>query len=241
MTIRRASVVALLALVGVFVLAAPALGLGSIGADNPENETDELGAGVGAFAQSTAESANGSVDRGMWAAEVNATDNQTEAVGERVTVLEQRLDRLETAIAELEAEREAGTITEAAYQARAAALQTQLANVEASLDQTATVGQRIGLNTTNIELLRTEAANMSGPEVAAVAQTITDAPRGPPGDVGAANETGPPDDVEPGNDTETGPPEDAGADNDTDAGPPEDSGDDDSEAGPPEDNETGAT
>lgn len=91
----------------------------------------------------------------------------------RVEKLEQRLDRLKQA-------RQNGSISQGQYAARAAKTHAQLNNVQHMANKTGEAAEGIpnetlranGVNVTAIKQLRERAANLSGPEVAAIAKTI---------------------------------------------------------------------
>jgi hypothetical protein len=205
------------------------------------NGTDAGGFGnqVSSFMQASAADADAAVDQGMWRAEVNSSENKEATLDQRTETLRQRLQRLQNRTAELAEQYENGTGT-VAYDARASALRTQIRNVRRAINQTEEVATRTGVNLTRLNDLRSQAANMSGPEVSAMARNITDAPRGPPDGVPAgppgnatdgpknpnANESGPPgnatDRPKNPNANESGPP--GNATNNTgqgnDGGPP---------------------
>jgi len=198
-----------------------------------------------------------------------AASNRSAAgvVATEVEDLEARLAELDGAAAELERAHENGTVSGGAYRARLAGLHAKQRAVERRLDQTATVAQGLpaaaldqrGVNVTAIRTLRSQASELTGPEVAEIARGIagegagrgvggppafvenrTGRPEnrgngnGPPEDAGPGDERGSPGDAGPGNDT--GPPEETGAGNDT--GPPEDAGPG-NRTGPPEDGGAG--
>lgn len=219
---------------GAVVVAGSALGLG-VGVIAETNETEEettapnesnLGAQVSSFAQASAADANTSVDTGMWEAGVNDSDNPAAAVDNRTNALFDRLERLQERSDDLEAKRDNGTINEQAYEARASAIRSQIANVEYKINHTEQTASNVGVGVdeTKLNELRSNAANMTGPEVSALARNITDAPRGPPAHAGPGNETGPPDHAGPDNETDNGPPEHTGQNNESDTGPPDHAG-----------------
>ena len=123
----------------------------------------------------------------------------------------ERLADLRSRLEELEAAREAGNISEGRYRAETARIAAEIGSVERRLEQSnetaaslpADVRAANGINTSSIQRLRTEARNLSGPEVAAIARSIggqgsgrglgdnvgppgrsggASAPRGPPAD-----------------------------------------------------------
>ncbi|MCT9097742.1 hypothetical protein [Haloarchaeobius sp. HME9146] len=199
----------------------------------PDNNTTDgnssMGAQVSTFMQSSATDANASVDSGMWSAAYNGSkSNESKAalVTQRVNDIDARLAALEKKKQRLQDRKD--EMNPVAYKAQLAAITSQLAAISEDINQTETRAEEVGVNTTKLEELRTNASDMAGPEVAAMAREL--AGNGPPEDIpglgpdkgenqGADNETdgnsGPPDNT--GNDNVTG--------NGTDGqGPPDDPG-----------------
>lgn len=179
-----------------------------------------FGAQVSAFAQASAADANGSMDRGMWAAGVAEDGPPGQAVRERARDLETRLDALENESASLAD----GNASDVADVARASAVSARLANLREAVNQTMTTAEHHGVNASALEDLRRKAGNATGPEIASIARNVTDAGRSPPD---WAGEGGPPADgpgAGQGNETapgDGGPPDDHGS---GDGGPPDDQG-----------------
>jgi len=198
-----------------------------------------------------------------------AASNRSAAgvVAGEVEDLERRLSELDAEIAALEQAHENGTVSEGRYRARLAKLHAQERTIERRLNQTAAVADRLpaaaleakGVNVTAIRTLRSQASQLTGPEVAAIARTIAGKGAGagmggPPADAGppafVENRTGGPGGPESDRGNGNGPPDDAGGDgaNASEArgngnGPPESVGGD-NETGPPDaggpGNETGS-
>lgn len=225
MNVRQVVVLGVVLAVGTGLIAGTAVGLSAT-----QESSEGMGVQVSSFAQATAADANSSVDAGMWEAELNQSSNPNATVEERIDELQKRLSKLRNRSAEVDGNGTLGT-------ARASAIRAEIVALKSTINDTADTATQYGVNETKLDRLRTEASNLTGPEVAAIARNITDAPRGPPEDV-PGNGSGPPDDAGPGN--ETGPPDDAGPGNET--GPPENGGPG-NETGPPENggsgNETG--
>ena len=263
------------ALVGcvAMLVAVPVVGVGVDGGQSPQvennttsstNETsganESFGSQVSAFMQASAVDANTTVESGMFNAAVNTSQAPEREVTARADRLERELQRLEDKAARLEAKRANGTLPDVAYTAQASAIRERLVNLQEQINGTETAAKRVGVNVSSLDRLRTQAANMTGPEVSALARNITDAPRGPPegvpgnppgdagppgndsgpsGDAGpSGNMSGPPDEAgQQGN--ETGPPRETGPQgNDSgpsgDAGPSDDAGPSGNETGTPE-------
>ncbi len=215
-TVLSVLAIAVVAAVGVAV--SPAV-LAQADNETTDNESS-FGAQMSAFAQATAADANATVDSGMWTQRVNASENPGQAVRARATDLEQRLNALENRTERLEAARANGTITGVAYTAQASAVHAELANLRQQVNESARVADRVGVNVTKLDELRTAAGNATGPEIAAIARNITDAGHGPPpwaGDGGQGTQGGADDNPENGS-----------------AGPPDGAGPPDDESGPPD-------
>lgn len=177
--------------------------------------------GARAFGQRVAAAATNDSKAAVVAGEIN--DSR-----ERLSDLRERLDGLEAA-------REAGEISEGRFRAEAARVGAEIGAIERRLErsnETAAslppeVREANGIDASNIERLRTEARNLSGPEVAEIARSIGGNGAGR----GLGDDAGPPEDTGEG-----GPPDDAG-----EGGPPEDRGNGESDGeGPPEDRGSGS-
>jgi hypothetical protein len=136
---------------------------------------------------------------GIKIARANTDDAKAKAVAAQLNASEGRLTELRERLESLEEARENGSISDDRYAARAAKLQTEVNNVQRMGNETATASEGIpretleanGVNVTAIETLRQNAANMTGPEVAAVAKTIAGPGAGqgqPPDRAGSAGD-----------------------------------------------------
>ncbi|ELZ89194.1 hypothetical protein GCM10007209_34030 [Haloferax sulfurifontis] len=116
---------------------------------------------------------------------------QVDAVRERLTELEQRRDRLE-------AQRENGTLSEGQYRARLTQTVADIERTRSMLNQTADAASTVpaedlsarGVETAELDRLRTNASELTGPEVAAIAGELAGNPGRGIGRERAANETG---------------------------------------------------
>jgi hypothetical protein len=176
---------------------------GVVGVQGAEVESE---VGARAFGQRVAAAASNGSKAAIVAGEVNDS--------------RERLETLRDRLAELKDARESGNISEGRYRAETARVAAEIGAVERRLEQSnetasslpAAVRENSGINTSSIERLRTEARNLSGPEVAAIARSIggdrsgrgLGDNTGPPGRSGNASGSGGP----PG---DTGPP--GGAEN----------------------------
>ncbi|WP_137284789.1 DUF7096 domain-containing protein [Halorussus salinisoli] len=214
-------------------------------ASTANNSTDNasLGADISSFMQSSTAEVGGAVETGMWNASFNSTENQSR----RVQLVERRTDELRTELddlrerkAELVAEREEGNVSETAYKAKVSRLLGQINALESAIGATTKRAEKVNADTQALGELRTETENLTGPEISAVARSVTgieagngvgNGERGPPGGVGNGNDaagasngtTGPSNGVGNGTSdasTPGGPPSDVGdsqlADNGTD-------------------------
>jgi hypothetical protein len=111
----------------------------------------------------------------------SSSDNVTAAVvADQLNATEERLTEIEAEQDALEAARENGSISEGQYQARAATLYAQSQSAERLANQTNETASGLpaetldanGVNVTAIRSLQDRAANLTGPEVAAIAQRI---------------------------------------------------------------------
>jgi len=185
-------------------------------ADNESNESNgtAIGTEVSSFMESSSESTNGSVDRGLFDASYNGTNatERDDLVRNRTAELEARLAELREQKRQLKAQK--GNISDVAYKARMSSLVTRIHNLEAAINDTERKARETGVDTAQLDRLRSAAGNLSGPEVARIARNlsgVTPGPppgAGPPGDAGppSGNETGPPSGNEPGPPGDAGPP-----------------------------------
>ncbi|WP_135662517.1 hypothetical protein [Halorhabdus rudnickae] len=240
-------------LVVLALVAVPALAYATAGVDGESAATAEVGVAqvtggnasegtfgsqMSAFMQSSAATASDSVETGMWVQRVDENaSTAARQVQSRTERLENRLQRLEASLDRMQGQ--GVNVTDPATAGEVARLTTRVRNLQRSINETERVADRTGVNAVRLDRLRTEAANLSGHEVASMARNLSlGPPDGVPGGPPANAPAGPPDD------NETGPPANAPAGpptNDT-AGPPDDNGagpPDDDETGPPDDDETG--
>jgi len=206
MRVGQLAAVSAFVMFGVVALAVPTVGLSTdfVTETGQEADTDTeegLGTQVSSFAQASATDTRSSVDSGMWQTGLNES-NPAPDVQQRADQLEQRLEQLENRVDQLEENEQTPT-----YTARASGLRAEMANVQTAIEEVNETANQHGVNVTELNQLRSQAANMTGPEVAEQARAIIDTPRGPPAHAGPGNETGPPEDAGPEN-GEAGPPED---------------------------------
>ena len=173
------------------------------------NETS-MGAQISSFMGVSTAAANGSVENGMFSASFNATatDDRPTVIENRTEALERRLDRLRTRKAALVANRE--NMTRAAYVARMSAVVGQIESLQRAINQTTTFARATGADPSRLAHLKSEARNLTGPEVARLARNGTvgvgTPGRGPPnGTPGEGPPNGTPGEGPP-NKTEEGPP-----------------------------------
>ena len=220
---------------------------------NATNATEPatFGAVVSSFMQTSAADAETEVEDGLFEARFDRSN-----ASEQARLVRQRATQLGDRIAELREERSVlldggnATVRERAEAARLAAQANSLAG---SIDDTEDAARRanVSLNRTKLDELRTNARNLTGPEVSELARGLIDGDedrrRGPPEDRGPDRERGPETEAD-GNETDedTDRPGRSGdarrdrGEGDTEAGPPGESTngterDDTDRNGPPED------
>lgn len=177
--------------------------------DDGERESEaSFGAQVSTFMQSTAADAESEVDRDMWAATVRQKDRPQAVIQDRAAHLGQELQTLQERVETLQAQREQGEISGVAYAARASQVRVQIANLQDSINAAAAQAASHGVNPGRLAELQEGAGNLKGPEIAAIARTITDAGeraqsgQGPPGE---GRGTGAPDGAGEGDQPGNGP------------------------------------
>lgn len=171
----------------------------------------------------------------------------------KASVVANQTEQLEDRIAELQTQKEAlkeaktnGTISRGKYRAKMATLSAQISTLQQLTNSTAETASGLpaealaenGVDASKVQLLKTSASNLTGPEVASIARNIS----GPPANITAGQPdnitTGPPENVTtgpPGNVT-TGPPDNVttGPPSNVTTGQP-----DNKTAGPPDNKTTG--
>lgn len=223
----RAVALSLLAVLGAVAFVAPAPASspgGDVGppaaaaAETPTANNSTMGDQVSSFVQATSGQADEEVEAGMWSAAYDNASNRSRIVHRRTADVGDRLAELQRQKQDLIAAYRNGSIDRTEYRARMSRLVGRLAALNRSIDETERQARATGANRTAVEHLRTQARNLSGPEVAAIARSFAG---GPPADVAR----GPPNGTQGPPNGSQGPP------NGT-QGPPED------RRGPPEDNRT---
>lgn len=179
---RRATTIAT-----VVILAIGLAGMASVAAaaDQQEREGNETQPGEalsGALGVTDAEIQGEIAERGfgIQIAQAASNDSKADIVGDQLASVEQRLDEIEQRKADLEAAREAGEISEGRYKAEMATLETERATAERLANQSANTTEELpadildanGISIDHIHTLRDRAENMTGPEVAEIAQQI---------------------------------------------------------------------
>lgn len=198
----------------------------------------------------------------------DSNDSRAAVVGDEIDSLQSRLADLRAQRDELQAAHENGSISQGEYRSRLAQLHAEQRALQRLANDTEAVAGQLpaetleanGVNVTALQTIRTDAANLTGPEVAALARDISGpnagqgmgpADPGPPAFV--ENRTGGPGDAGPGDGgpSDGGPgdggPGDSGADDTGDGsgtghqdGPPADDANDSSGDPPADDGEAGA-
>jgi len=201
MHVRQTAAVGILVLVTA-VVAAPVVAF-TAPAPPPQTTNGSTGEGsfgaqITSFMQASAADVNGSVEAGVWQASVDQSADPASEIKDRAEVLERRLESIQNRSEMLAAQRSNGTLSKVEYVARASALRGRIGALRSAIEKTDRTASRRGVNVTELDRLRAQAANATSPEVAGLARNISDPAGGPPAGVG----NGPPDN------RSTGPPED---------------------------------
>lgn len=135
---------------------------------------------------------------GIKVAKAASADAKAEVVATQLNQSQERLEELNQTLTELRQARENGSISQGQYAARVAEARAKLNNVQTMANETLNASEglpedvlrRNGVNVTAIETLKQKASQLSGPEVAKIAQTIAGPDSGrTPGDTRAGNRT----------------------------------------------------
>lgn len=181
------------ALVAALVVVASSVAVGAAApteTSTPDGAEPPLGAQLSAVMQANAGQAHGVVENGMWGA---AFADASGDAAQRALV-ERRAASLNRSLAELQAERRTlrealrnGSITREEYRIRMAALVGQLAAVGDGIEETDDRARAVGVNTDELDVLRSQARELGGQEVSRIARNLTDngAPPGRSGVFGA--------------------------------------------------------
>lgn len=171
----------------VVILAAITAGVSTGAVASEATDRASLGASVSSFMQASEAEANATVDSGLYVAKLNDSNES-----ERARLIRQRIEQLRVRLAALEEDRNAfdpradGNVT-VPERARAAQLAVRADRLVSAINETEAQARRAGIpvNETKLDLLRNEARNMTGQQVATVATGLVDIDRpdqarGPP-------------------------------------------------------------
>lgn len=171
--------------------------------DGAAGASGTFGAEISTFMQSSTAAAEGQVEDGMFSAGLSRVDDPDE----RRALIERRQERLRQRQVELEERRERiseGDGPGLRDRALAAHVAVGAAQLERSANGTERAARAAGLDTEALEEIRSNAREMRGPAIAALARNLTGGPsageRGPPFDVpgGEFPDDGLPSDAVPG-------------------------------------------
>ncbi|MEF8825156.1 MAG: hypothetical protein V5A27_02265 [Halapricum sp.] len=212
------------------------------GENETTNGTAPLGSQISAFMESTAASADSSMEAGTWEARFNESDvNRSAMTARRTETLERRLSSLEAELEQLNASGETD-VNNVSQAGRVASLTARIEALNRTIERTTTVARDAGVNTTRLERLRTNASQLHGQEVARMARNLTTlGPRGPPEDRGPPGDRGQGPPGADDNGTEQGPPTNPPNDDGTDRGTDANATDNSTDRGPPTDRPTNET
>jgi hypothetical protein len=217
----------------VFVVVASSIGVGATtptSTPTPADEPATMGASISAFMAANAAQTSGSVETGMWVAAYARASNDSE----RRALVEARVGSMNATVAELQADRRElnaayrnGSLNQTVYRARLATLVGQLAALGESIETADDRGRAVGVNTSRLDELRSQARELGGGAVSAAARNLTGG-QAPPGRAGVFGED------RPGPPADRGPTSERPGQSDDDGqGPPTDR-----EPGPPAGNAT---
>lgn len=202
-------------LVGVAVIGVAALSGMAVGTASATEDTQNasFGADISSFMQASSVEATNEVEEGTFEAALNRTDTPDE----RRALIEARRDRLQERNDRLKSQQETlGNASDIRKRSIATRVSVGAAGIERSANRTEKVAARNGVDTEQLDEIRSNARALAGPEVAELARSIAGPPGGePPGANRAgppraeppvgnqsgtpeANRTGPPDDPTPG-------------------------------------------
>ena len=148
---------------------------------DPGNES-AFGTEMTAFMQSNAAQTEDTVENGMWEAAFQRANESAQArlATARVGTMNDRMTALVEQKERLQERYRNGTLSHSEYVRAASELHGRIAALKSGTNGTANAAERAGLNRTALETLRTQAKNMSGPDIAGVARGLTTGERGPP-------------------------------------------------------------
>ncbi|MFC3956871.1 hypothetical protein [Halovivax cerinus] len=190
--------------------------------DAAANEST-MGAQIGDFMQTSTVATDDSIDRGLFDESLENAPDKEAALRDRIAELEAEYDTLRNRSASLESNESS---SEPARRAELTRLAVRLDSFNTSIEETERHARAVGVDTERLDRLRTNASELSGPEIAEIARGLAgvnppglrDDPtdrgqgngsRGSGGGPGNGSSGGPPDDGGPPG--EESPPGDGGA------------------------------
>lgn len=203
---RQAATIALAALLALSVIGMPAAGAVASAEPTVMQESNETNSTVapgerlsGVIGVQEAEIEGEVEERAFGIAVARAANDsqRADAVLAQINQSSERLAELRDQRRELEQARENGSMSEGQYRSRLAALAQRTENVKRLANQSENVSKSLpedvlrekGVNVTAIQTLKSDAENLSGPEVAAVARSIAGGEDGQPEAYDAPNAT----------------------------------------------------
>ncbi|RQG98829.1 hypothetical protein [Natrarchaeobius oligotrophus] len=162
------------------------------------DEESETNVTVSSFMQSSAADAENTVESGLFEVRYeNADDDdRAEIVGDRTGDLEAKLEALETERNELREKRD--ELTPPEYNARMAKLAVEIASLDRALERTVPRAADAGVDQDRLDELQNNASELTGPEVATMAQQIAGFERTGVNAAGGQNESTPGQNQTPG-------------------------------------------
>lgn len=160
----------------------PAAGSASVETDQSQSNESAvnqsngtLGSKVSSFMQTSASQTQGAVDTEMWVASFNNSTNQSEQknlVHQQTSEIEQKLEQLIAEKKQLVEKKKAGNISQAEFQAKMSQVVGKYISLTEAINKTEPLAESAGVENSSLDYLRQDARNLTGPEVAAVAQSL---------------------------------------------------------------------
>lgn len=155
-------------------------------AENETGTSASFGAEVSSFMQASSAEAEGGVEDGMFGAALKRANDSDE----RRAIVEARIDELENRQKRLENRRQALDNASSGVRqvAIAAHVMVGAKDLQDSINETERAAEAVGVDTQRLERLRSNASELSGPEVAEIARGLA----GPVENPGKSDDAGPP-------------------------------------------------
>lgn len=147
----------------------------------PSDQSDEtsLGGQMTAVMQSSAVDLQDGVEGKMWLASLEKSNAPDRIITKRISRLRNQLRTLRNDSQTLTTARGNGSAAGIEYTAKAVTLRAKIRNLRTAINETQEVAANHGVDAARLQELRQAAGSLEGPEISAIARTLTDAGRGP--------------------------------------------------------------